>query len=71
MGWASASMADIRIVLTGAQKAVAGLEATRGAVVGLKDSVRTLGVVSDETKKRGFLMNQALFSMRPTPTWER
>jgi len=64
MGWASASMADIRIVLTGAQKAVAGLEATRGAVVGLKDSVRTLGVVSDETKKRGFLMNQALFSMR-------
>src|SRR5262252_2784598 len=56
--------ATIRIVLTGARSAIAGIEATGAAVTGLAEKVRVLEAAETGATKRGFLMNQVLFTMR-------
>jgi len=64
MGWASESMAEIRMVLTGARTVVAGMAAARESVAGLREEVAAFGLTAESTGKRSWLMNQALFTMR-------
>src|SRR6516164_4301503 len=64
MAFGGMSSAAIRIVLTGQQRTIAGLAATRSQVNALTKSVAMYGAAAEESTKRSFLMNQALFTMR-------
>jgi len=64
MGWASASLAEIRMVLSGWRESLVGVEAVTGAVAGLKREVHEYGETATVSTKRSWAMNQALFTMR-------
>jgi len=57
-------MATIQLVLTGSQRVVAGLSATRKEVTALGRATGYLGTALDKARKRTWLMNQAMFTLR-------
>lgn len=50
--------------LVGTPEVVAGAEAQAEAMGTLAESTRSVGIAATETRRRSFLMNQALFTMR-------
>lgn len=50
--------------LVGVRETVAGLEMTAEAAGGVAEEVNAIGVSAERTRRRSFLMNQALFTMR-------
>jgi tape measure domain-containing protein len=61
------SAVEEAIVLTkieGVRNVVAGAQAERDALFGVAESTTAIGIAAEKTRRRSFLMNQALFTMR-------
>ena len=64
MSFSSRSAATIRLMLSGQQRVMAGLAATKAEVSSLKRSVVEYGEATQVATKRSWAMNQALFTLR-------
>jgi tape measure domain-containing protein len=58
------SSATLRITLTGARTAIAGITATKDAVTGLNERVTEYGATVEKASKRSALMTQGIYMMR-------
>lgn len=56
--------ADFRLILTGERAVQAGVEATALSFRGLREAVATTNAEMEHQRRRSFLMNQTLFTMR-------